>query len=49
MDMVFSVCQVKDKCLDQNMPSYAVFNDFTKAFDSLKIRFLDSPDKVGLH
>ena len=32
MDMVFSLRQVQDKCQEQNMPLYAVFNDFTKAF-----------------
>lgn len=35
MDMVFSLRQVQDKCQEQNMPLYAVFIDFTKAFDTV--------------
>jgi len=35
MDMVFSLRQVQDKCQEQNMPLYAAFIDFTKAFDTV--------------
>ena len=31
MDMIFSLRQVQEKCLEQNMPLYAVFIDFSKA------------------
>ena len=35
MDMIFSLRQVQEKCLEQNMPLYAVFIDFSKAFDTV--------------
>ena len=35
MDMIFSLRQVQEKCTEQNMPLYAVFIDFTKAFDTV--------------
>ena len=35
MDMIFSLRQVQGKCLEQNMPLYAVFIDFSKAFDTV--------------
>jgi len=35
MDMVFSLRQIQDKCQEQNMPLYAVFIDFSKAFDTV--------------
>ena len=35
MDMVFSLRQIQEKCTEQNMPMYAVFIDFTKAFDTV--------------
>ncbi|XP_060794630.1 uncharacterized protein LOC132897202 isoform X2 [Neoarius graeffei] len=33
--MIFSLRQVQEKCTEQNMPMYAVFIDFTKAFDTV--------------
>ena len=33
--MVFSLKQVQEKCIEQNMPLYMVFVDFTKAFDTV--------------
>ena len=33
IDMVFSVRQVQEKCIEQRMDLYAVFVDLTKAFD----------------
>lgn len=35
MDMIFCLLQVQEKCIEQNMPLYMVFIDFSKAFDSL--------------
>ena len=35
IDMVFSLWQIQEKCLEQNMEVYAVFIDFTKAFDTV--------------
>jgi len=35
IDMVFSLRQIQEKCLEQNMELYAVFIDFTKAFDTV--------------
>lgn len=35
VDMVFSLKQVQEKCIEQNMPLYMVFVDFTKAFDTV--------------
>ena len=34
VDMVFSLKQVQEKCIEQKMPLYMVFVDFTKAFDT---------------
>ena len=31
--MIFCLRQTPEKCIEQNMPLYAVFIDFTKAFD----------------
>ncbi|CAM1296650.1 Uncharacterised protein r2_g596 [Pycnogonum litorale] len=33
--MIFALPQVKEKCVEQNMPLYTVFIDFTKAFDTV--------------
>ena len=35
VDMIFALRQVQEKCVEQNMPLYAVFIDFTKAFDTV--------------
>ena len=35
IDMVFSLRQIQEKCTEQNMELYAVFIDFTKAFDTV--------------
>ena len=35
MDMIFSLRQVQEKCLEQNMPLYVVFINFSKAFDTV--------------
>ena len=35
MDMVFSLRQIQEKCTEQNLEMYAVFIDFTKAFDTV--------------
>ena len=35
VDMVFTVRQVQEKCLEQNMNLYSVFIDLTKAFDTV--------------
>ena len=35
IDMVFSLKQIQEKCVEQNMPLYIVFVDFTKAFDTV--------------
>ena len=35
IDMVFSLRQIQEKCTEQNMEMYAVFIDFTKAFDTV--------------
>ena len=34
MDMIFSLKQIQEKCVEQNRPLYATFIDFTKAFDT---------------
>ena len=34
-DTILSVCQVQEKCIEQNMDLVAVFKDLTKAFDSI--------------
>ena len=33
VDMVFSLCQLQEKCREQQMPLYIAFIDLTKAFD----------------
>ena len=33
--MVFALRQIQEKCVEQNRPLYAVFIDFTKAFDTV--------------
>ena len=33
IDMIFSVCQLQEKCREQGMPLYVAFIDLTKAFD----------------
>ena len=35
IDMVFSVRQIQEKCIEQRMDFYAVFIDLTKAFDTV--------------
>ena len=35
VDMIFSVRQVQEKCIEQQMPLYQVFVDLTKAFDTV--------------
>ena len=34
-DMIFSLRQIQEKCIEQNMPLYMIFVDFTKAFDTV--------------
>ena len=34
-DMIFSVRQLQEKCIEQQMPLYQVFVDLTKAFDTV--------------
>ena len=33
VDMIFSLCQLQEKCREQNQPLYIVFIDLTKTFD----------------
>ena len=35
MEMIFCLRQTQEKCIEQNMPLYAVFIDFTKAFGTV--------------
>jgi hypothetical protein len=35
IDMVFAARQIQEKCRERNQPLYALFVDFTKAFDSV--------------
>ena len=35
VDMIFTVRQVQEKCLEQNMDLFAVFIDLTKAFNTV--------------
>ena len=35
MDMVFCLRRVQEKCIEQSMPLYIVFMDFSKAFDTV--------------
>ena len=51
VDMIFSLKQVQEKCIEQQMPLYMVFVDFTKAFDTVNrsalwsiLRKLGCPD-----
>ena len=53
MDMIFSRRQVQEKCLEQNMPLYAVFIDFSKEFDTVSreglwqvLRKFGCPEKI---
>ena len=34
-DMIFVLCQIQEKCREQNMALYAAFIDLTKAFDTV--------------
>jgi hypothetical protein len=34
-DMIFFLKQIQEKCIEQNMPLYMIFVDFTKAFDTV--------------
>jgi len=34
-NMLFSLKQIQEKCIEQNMPLYMVFVDFTKAFETV--------------
>lgn len=52
-DMIFSVRQIQEKCIEQGRPLYAVFVDLTKAFDYvsrsglfLVLRLLGCPPKL---
>ena len=35
IDMIFSLRQTQEKCIEQDQPLYIVFVDFTKAFDTV--------------
>ena len=35
VDMIFSLKQIQEKCIEQNRPLYMVFVDFTKGFDTV--------------
>ena len=35
VDMIFTVRQLQEKCIEQNKPLYLVFIDLTKAFDTV--------------
>jgi len=35
VDMIFAFRQLQEKAMEQNVPLYAVFVDFTKAFDTV--------------
>ncbi|KAK3509681.1 hypothetical protein QTP70_008422 [Hemibagrus guttatus] len=35
IDMIFSLRQIQEKCIEQDQPLYMVFVDFTKAFDTV--------------
>uniref|UniRef100_H2ZZE9 Reverse transcriptase domain-containing protein n=1 Tax=Latimeria chalumnae TaxID=7897 RepID=H2ZZE9_LATCH len=35
IDMIFSLCQLQEKCREQNRPLYIAFVDLTKAFDTV--------------
>jgi len=48
MDMIFCLRQTQEKCIEQNMPLYAVFIDFTKAFDTVaRVRLWEVLAKFG--
>lgn len=38
--MIFSLRQIQEKCIEQNMPLYMIFVDFTKAFDTVNREIL---------
>ena len=40
VNMIFSVGQVQEKCIEHNLNSYSVFIDLTKAFDTVNIEAL---------
>ena len=51
-DMIFSLRQIQEKCIEQNMPLYMIFVDFSKAFDTVNqstlwkiLRRLGCPDQ----
>jgi len=33
--MIFSLRQIQEKCIEQNIPLYMIFVDFTKAFNTV--------------
>ena len=35
IDLIFAARQIQEKCREQNLPLYAIFVDFSKAFDSV--------------
>ena len=35
VDMIFSLKQIQENCIEQNRPLYMAFVDFTKAFDTV--------------
>ena len=37
-DMTFSLCQIKEKCMEQNILLCMIFVDFTKAFDTVNMK-----------
>ena len=52
-DMIFSLRQIQEKCIEQNMPLYMIFVDFSKAFDTVNrstlwkiLRRLGCPDQL---
>jgi len=47
-DIIFSLKQIQEKCIEQNMLLYIVFVDFTKAFDTVNRSLLWTiPKKIG--
>ena len=36
-DIIFSLKQIQEKCIEQNMPLYMIFVDFSKAFQEWKL------------
>ncbi|XP_067911760.1 protein-lysine N-methyltransferase EEF2KMT isoform X1 [Heterodontus francisci] len=48
IDMLFSLCQLQEKCREQQMPLYVAFIDLTKAFDLVSRRgLLRLLEKIG--